>query len=223
MISRLGAALGVAIALVGAGSASATVYTITFNGTVFNAVGSAFGLSADELNGAQFTSIFNVDTSYGTTATYNDGVELSSSVIGHGVDAPIRSAYLTINNITFEFGGTENSGVTSRNDPGLGPTYSALGYFAAPALGTGLSSHVSSWVNDYTDGDYAALPIGRSVPSPEGGGIYVINYATQGQLNVTSFSVAVPEPGTWALMIMGFGGIGATLRRRRMMIPSEGR
>ena len=26
---------------------------------------------------------------------------------------------------------------------------------------------------------------------------------------------AVPEPATWAMMIVGLGGIGATLRRRR--------
>jgi hypothetical protein len=26
---------------------------------------------------------------------------------------------------------------------------------------------------------------------------------------------AVPEPGAWALMILGFGGVGSTLRRRR--------
>ncbi len=30
-------------------------------------------------------------------------------------------------------------------------------------------------------------------------------------------TAAVPEPATWAMMIIGFGGIGATLRRRRTM------
>lgn len=28
-------------------------------------------------------------------------------------------------------------------------------------------------------------------------------------------AAAVPEPGTWAMMLIGFGGIGATMRRRR--------
>lgn len=31
----------------------------------------------------------------------------------------------------------------------------------------------------------------------------------------TSVAAAVPEPGTWALMLLGFGGVGVSLRRRR--------
>jgi hypothetical protein len=33
--------------------------------------------------------------------------------------------------------------------------------------------------------------------------------------NVSITSGAVPEPATWALMIVGFGAVGATLRSRR--------
>jgi hypothetical protein len=33
--------------------------------------------------------------------------------------------------------------------------------------------------------------------------------------SLNSPAVAVPEPAAWALMIMGFGGVGALMRRRR--------
>jgi choice-of-anchor C domain-containing protein len=36
-------------------------------------------------------------------------------------------------------------------------------------------------------------------------------------LDNVSISGGVPEPATWALMIIGFGGIGAALRRRRQL------
>lgn len=43
------------------------------------------------------------------------------------------------------------------------------------------------------------------------------NAATPGLLsaNVTSLTAAVPEPATWAMMLLGFGGIGVAMRRRR--------
>lgn len=40
--------------------------------------------------------------------------------------------------------------------------------------------------------------------------------ATDGRYTVTVTSNAVPEPATWAMMIAGFGLMGATLRRQRI-------
>ena len=34
-------------------------------------------------------------------------------------------------------------------------------------------------------------------------------------LSVTSSTGGVPEPATWALMLLGFGGLGTALRSRR--------
>ena len=39
------------------------------------------------------------------------------------------------------------------------------------------------------------------------------------EVGVDNFQIAgaggIPEPATWAMMLMGFGGLGAMLRRRR--------
>ena len=37
--------------------------------------------------------------------------------------------------------------------------------------------------------------------------------------NIRVFSGAIPEPGTWISMIIGFSLVGATLRRRKIQLP----
>ena len=49
------------------------------------------------------------------------------------------------------------------------------------------------------------------------------NLSSVGQVRlggVTSLVRAVPEPASWALMIVGFGGIGAAMRRRRQALAA---
>lgn len=40
----------------------------------------------------------------------------------------------------------------------------------------------------------------------------IVNYAFEGQLSIA------PEPGTWAMMLLGFGAIGFGLRRQRRSV-----
>lgn len=39
--------------------------------------------------------------------------------------------------------------------------------------------------------------------------------SSQNSFEIDNLAVAVPEPATWAMMILGFGGMGSLIRRRR--------
>lgn len=48
-------------------------------------------------------------------------------------------------------------------------------------------------------------------------GTFELNSIVSGRstLNISELTAAVPEPGTWAMLILGFGVIGASIRHRR--------
>jgi hypothetical protein len=42
----------------------------------------------------------------------------------------------------------------------------------------------------------------------------------EGSATGRQITTAVPEPGTWALMLVGFGAVGFSMRRRRRQANS---
>ena len=106
--------------------------------------------------------------------------------------------------------------------------------FGCAALGNGFSSTNETYVDD-NDGKYVGVLLASDAFTGEDSqasnftttlngltGTYSVTHkyivSATGKGSVSPdivLSGAVPEPGTWALMIMGFGGAGAMLRSRR--------
>ena len=74
-------------------------------------------------------------------------------------------------------------------------------------------------INTYTEGGFAFVGTGHDTLS-------IVAATNPSEWFVDDVSVGdtgrnvgggpgVPEPATWAMMILGLGGVGATLRRRR--------
>lgn len=130
---------------------------------------------------------------------YNDGAYRTGNGFLSGFDYLVsvkdsvggKDYYGGVNNLTFTIAGaglTLNS-LTSQSETGNGVTANAFfGADLRQCIGTA---------------PCLTGPVGATlVPPPGGGG--------GGNGN------PVPEPATWALMIIGFGGVGSMMRRRRL-------
>ncbi|MBW8296167.1 MAG: PEPxxWA-CTERM sorting domain-containing protein [Sphingopyxis sp.] len=112
-------------------------------------------------------------------------------------------------------------------------------YAGGAAAGTRLYGAMSGIDTPLLFADFAAGdPASIFSNFPAGGGL-VIAYSSMGQEDaftygniyptmtllrapILSISSAVPEPGTWAMMLVGFGVIGAAMRNRRRAKRSVG-
>ena len=75
----------------------------------------------------------------------------------------------------------------------------------------------------YSGGPTHAITL---LPASFGAGDYRLSFGGTtsgggGEAGTLSFFAAVPEPGTWALMLLGFGGIGMAMRRRRRPVLAQ--
>jgi hypothetical protein len=76
-----------------------------------------------------------------------------------------------------------------------------------------LSFTVSDAANDLTVGSLASFSSFAGVPLYAAADIFD---GKTGNVGATLAPTGVPEPATWAVMLLGFGGIGAAMRSRRV-------
>ncbi|MEO8142341.1 MAG: PEPxxWA-CTERM sorting domain-containing protein [Sphingomicrobium sp.] len=97
-------------------------------------------------------------------------------------------------------------------------SYVIGGQFTSGDFPTDLSGVTNAANYGWTQDRYAGG--GFAFPTSTSGGGY-----GQNGIAIVNFSVvqnaAVPEPATWAMMLIGFGGIGASLRRRKRVMFAQ--
>jgi hypothetical protein len=87
----------------------------------------------------------------------------------------------------------------------------------------GLSAPFGSLVGSFAGGSFFLIGTSFSGVAPAGGGELLLWYFDQNNgdntehitATVTTFAGGVPEPSTWAMMILGFAGVGFVAYRRR--------
>jgi hypothetical protein len=125
-----------------------------------------------------------------------------------GASAPTGWTYL--NTFGASFGGfvSNNNPHTGSNNYYDGAVQAYDGITQNIATTVGDSYTVTFWLADNSGGDiYRQVSTNGDVTDIGGNGINLVVYAG-------GVPVGVPEPATWAMMILGMAGIGATLRRR---------
>jgi hypothetical protein len=153
--------------------------------------------------------------------------------------APTVVSYTPINQAALDLTGSSNFGATLAGDPNeaFSVTFDFLVDEAVLA-----SSSVTTQFSVLNDLDFTSVLLDGfeftqsgfdpqdetfflSLAGPLSLGAHVItvngvtgasgNGAFGGNLNLSAAPGGVPEPGTWMMMLLGFGGMGVAMRRRR--------
>ncbi|UPK00427.1 PEPxxWA-CTERM sorting domain-containing protein [Bradyrhizobium sp. 170] len=235
MKSRLlGALAGAALCSI-ASQASATIVNVTYQGIVtydrdltgvFGTVG-----GSNDLVGQSYTAKFTFDTSLGTS-TSNPGPYADQRVYGgtgYGTTSPVISSTVTIGSVTVSVPATYiGTAATQYNTDGSGfgqQTHLARYNNSANNIYADLSSQAYVYAYDgsvpfsltgpftYTPTYVGYLSFNDYVYDRNLGQVIQDTYV---QANVTSLTVTtgVPEPSTWAMIILGFAGVGFAAYRR---------
>ena len=208
--------LGCVVALFGhCAAAQAAIIDVTYSGTIYNDVsrdgGGLFGAVGASLNGRAISVTYEYDTSL-APIQFGPG---NSYISGAAINVAI-----TINGFTQSLGSLVSSLALNYND-GLGSSNVQHEAYHDAAF----ARYITMGMTDNVGG---SLPQDLTAPydfsGPNGTGFFRFESGTLALFtptHVTSAEIAsaVPEPSTWAMMMLGFAGVGfVAYRRRRPML-----
>ena len=225
-------AIAIVASLALAGQASATVHNLTYKGAVTSAHDLTAEFGAGPLVGQSFIAhVIYDDAKAGAT---NTGNVYADFYHGFGAANPV-TATIMLNGFTRSFGAS--GGQDYRFDRVLQPNcqfscsqagfeqnaedrYTVNGLYTLNYINLGgISSDGSLHGIAHTAPNYTNPPIDLyAFVNIFQQDIFTLDARHDATLTVKIDSITgggVPEPGAWALMLVGFGGMGALLRRRR--------
>lgn len=207
-------AMMISVALSAITPASANVVTVITTGTVTSGADTfgMFGAVGSDLTGAQFTATYTFDLSDATyTETFPAGGSFYSG--GHApftTWAPGGSAIFTINDQSIAFNGASNWAISAEPYRLAQLVYQGPGNYIQTMVVSPSFSFPST-----VDASFGPLDV---PPSQYSSSYLIYGGGSEIDLNVTTVTQlagGVPEPSTWAMMILGFAGVGFMAYRRK--------
>jgi hypothetical protein len=211
-------------------AAQAALVYATYTGTVFFArdpIG-VFGLPASHLLGQSIFVEYVIDDATAGASQYLDP-PLASGIGGVGAADPVE-AFVVLGtrslHIEADIHGLVRAAGPLSADPviyhqadgtfGSGTAY-AESYILGPLGADFPWNYHTSFSHTVGPHDFAPGEIGVSVAGASANFFYSLDSVTISDVAPSLPPTAVPEPGSWALMIMGLGSIGALIRARRRL------
>jgi hypothetical protein len=196
MIGRHFLRAAIAAALLGSGSTAAVAANLGFTGSV-TGISTLIGLDSHCAPPEPFHALILPGNTVGTSNLGNFTYSTDTCLAPASANAP-SSGTFTIDFGTDSFSGTFDGGSKFSDTPGISDT----AWLFTILSGTGRFLGASGTFEG------AGLADARTRPTH-----VVIGFIG----NIVA--PAVPEPASWALMLLGFGGIGLAMRRRNQHRP----